>query len=46
MFFNEAATLQFLQKVKLIIATTKNMKEYEILNQFIENEYTVESLYL
>ena len=31
-------------KIKAIMYTTKNQREYEILNQFIKNEFTLESL--
>ena len=41
---NNFIELSIESKIKAIMYTTKNQREYEILNQFIKNEFTLESL--
>ena len=41
---NNFIELSIESKIKAIMYTTKNQKEYEILNQFIKNEFTLDSL--
>lgn len=41
---NNFIELSIESKIKAIMYSTKNQKEYEILNQFIKNEFTLDSL--